>query len=92
MAPIVFSFARAAPLQGTTFIFGSWVCVANGVDGFFSHLDEGGGAVVASNPSPNQGFVVESESVFEPSETQHPAVRLGSEGPTPPSPVDELTA
>ena len=27
-----------APPQGTTFIFGSWVCVANGSGGFDSHL------------------------------------------------------
>jgi len=26
------------PLRGATFIFGSWVCVANGSGGFYSHL------------------------------------------------------
>ena len=24
--------------QGTTFVFGSWVCIANGLGGFDSHL------------------------------------------------------
>ena len=27
-----------APPQGATFVFGSWVCVANGSSGFDSHL------------------------------------------------------
>ena len=27
-----------APPQGATFVFGSWVCVANGSGGFDSHL------------------------------------------------------
>jgi len=27
-----------APPKGTTFVFGSWVCVANGLGGFDSHL------------------------------------------------------
>jgi hypothetical protein len=29
-----FKFTSAVPLQGTTFIFGSWVCVADGVGDF----------------------------------------------------------
>ena len=33
-----FVFNNVAPSQGTTFIFGSWVCVANGSGGFDSHL------------------------------------------------------
>ena len=33
-----FAFSTVAPPQGTTFVFGSWVCVANGSDGFDSHL------------------------------------------------------
>ena len=33
-----FVFSTMAPPQGTTFIFGSWVCVANGSGGFDSHL------------------------------------------------------
>ena len=27
-----------APPQGATFVFGSWVCVSNGLGGFDSHL------------------------------------------------------
>ena len=32
------AFSTMAPPQGATFIFGSWVCVANGSGGFDSHL------------------------------------------------------
>ena len=33
-----FNFGFPAIDAGTTFIFGSWVCIANGLGGFFSHL------------------------------------------------------
>ena len=33
-----FALSTTAPPQGVTFIFGSWVCVANGSGGFDSHL------------------------------------------------------
>ena len=33
-----FAFSTMAPPQGSTFIFGLWVCVANGSGGFDSHL------------------------------------------------------
>ena len=33
-----FAFSTVTPPQGATFIFGSWVCVANGSGGFDSHL------------------------------------------------------
>ena len=33
-----FAFSTMAPPQGATFIFGSWVCIANGSGGFDSHL------------------------------------------------------
>jgi hypothetical protein len=33
-----FAFSTMMPPQGATFIFGSWVCVANGSGGFDSHL------------------------------------------------------
>ena len=33
-----FAFSTMVPLKGTTFIFGSWICVANGSGGFDSHL------------------------------------------------------
>ena len=33
-----FAFSTMAFPQGTTFVFGSWVCVTNGSGGFDSHL------------------------------------------------------
>ena len=33
-----FAFSTMAPPQGATFVFGSWVCVANGSGGFDSRL------------------------------------------------------
>ena len=33
-----FAFSTTVPPQGATFIFGSWVCVANGSGSFDSHL------------------------------------------------------
>ena len=33
-----FAFATMTHPQGATFVFGSWVCVANGSGGFDSHL------------------------------------------------------
>ena len=33
-----FNFSTAMPEEGTTFIFGSWICVANIQGGFHSHL------------------------------------------------------
>ena len=33
-----FAFNTMALPQGATFVFGSWVCVANGLGGFDSHL------------------------------------------------------
>jgi hypothetical protein len=33
-----FSFTNIVLNEGTTFIFGSWICIANGLGGFNSHL------------------------------------------------------
>ena len=33
-----FAFSIMMPPRGATFIFGSWVCIANGSGGFDSHL------------------------------------------------------
>jgi hypothetical protein len=33
-----FSFTSNVLDEGTTFIFGSWICVASGLGGFISHL------------------------------------------------------
>jgi hypothetical protein len=35
---VLFKFLSPMLPEGTTFIFGSWVCVANGVDGFCWHV------------------------------------------------------
>ena len=34
-----FNFKCVVPEQGTTFVFGSWVCIADGSGGFNSHLN-----------------------------------------------------
>ena len=36
-----FSFSNVAPLQGATFVFGSWVCVANGSGKLVGSDDQG---------------------------------------------------
>jgi hypothetical protein len=33
-----FKFARSVPSQGTTFVFGSWVCIADGIGDFWRFL------------------------------------------------------
>jgi hypothetical protein len=33
-----FNFTSAVLDEGTTFIFSSWICIANGLSGFNSHL------------------------------------------------------
>jgi hypothetical protein len=33
-----FQFTRLVPSQGTTFVFGSWVCVVDGADSFHRFL------------------------------------------------------
>ena len=35
-----FAFSTMTPPKGATFIFGSWVCIANGSGGFNSHLTD----------------------------------------------------
>jgi hypothetical protein len=34
----IFKFPNPVLPEGTTFIFGSWVCIANGVGGFHRHI------------------------------------------------------
>ena len=43
-----------APPQGATFIFGSWVCVSNGLGGFDSHLTNPATLKATSSESPNK--------------------------------------
>ena len=38
MNPMVTFNSTTVPKEGTTFIFGSWICVADGQGGFHSHL------------------------------------------------------
>jgi hypothetical protein len=35
-----FSFTSTVLDEGTTFIFGSWICVANGLGGFYGYLSD----------------------------------------------------
>jgi hypothetical protein len=35
---VSFNFTSVVLDEGTTFIFGSWICIANGLGGFNSHL------------------------------------------------------
>jgi hypothetical protein len=35
---VFFNFTSAMLNEGTTFIFGSWICIANSLGGFNSHL------------------------------------------------------
>jgi hypothetical protein len=37
-----FNFTSIALDEGTTFVFGSWICIANGLGGFNSHVAESG--------------------------------------------------
>ena len=48
-----FTFNTMVLDQGTTFVFGSWVCVANGSGGFDSHL---------TNPREPEAISVESNN------------------------------
>ena len=43
-----------APPQGATFIFGSWVCVANGSGGFDSHLTNSPTLKITTLKDPNK--------------------------------------
>jgi hypothetical protein len=90
MASIVFNHADAPLLQGTTFIFGSWISVADSAGGFSNYLAEDVITHAIGNPSPDQGSIAESESVSGPPETQLPAVELGLRGLTVASSEDEL--
>ena len=49
-----FAFSTMAPPQGATFIFGSWVCVANGSGGFDSHLTNSPTLKIIASEDPNK--------------------------------------
>jgi hypothetical protein len=45
-----FNFARSDPSQGTTFVFGSWVCIADGAGNFRRFLVDMTSKTVTANP------------------------------------------
>jgi hypothetical protein len=45
-----FNFIRSVPTQGTTFVFGSWVCVADGADNFRRFLVDMRPKTLAADP------------------------------------------
>ena len=49
-----FAFSTMVPPQGATFIFGSWVYVANGSDGFDSHLTNSPALKITSSEDSNK--------------------------------------
>ena len=49
-----FAFSTVAPPQGATFVFGSWVCVANGSSGFDSHLTNSPTLKITTSESSNR--------------------------------------
>ena len=49
-----FAFSMTVPPQGATFIFGSWVCVANGSGGFDSHLVNSPTLKISMSEDPNK--------------------------------------
>ena len=58
-----FAFNTMALARGTTFVFGSWVCVANGSGGFDSHLSNPREPEAISSGSCN--FAAESSNLGE---------------------------
>ena len=48
-----FAFSTMAPPQGATFVFGSWVCIADGSGSFDSHL---------TNPPTLKAIMLESSN------------------------------
>ena len=49
-----FAFSTMAPPQGATFIFVSWVCIANGLGGFDSHLTNSPTLKITTSGDPNK--------------------------------------
>ena len=49
-----FAFSTMTPPRGVTFIFGSWVCVANGSGGFDSHLTNSPTPKSSTSEDPNK--------------------------------------
>ena len=49
-----FAFSTTVPPQGATFIFSSWVCVANGSYGFDSHLTNSPASKITTSEDSNK--------------------------------------
>jgi hypothetical protein len=49
-----FSFNTMAPPQGATFVFGSWIYIANGSGGFDSHLTNSPTLKITTSESSNK--------------------------------------
>jgi hypothetical protein len=45
-----FKFTRSVPSQGTTFVFSSWVCIADGVGDFWRFLVDMKPKIFAADP------------------------------------------
>ena len=48
------AFSTTVPPQGATFVFGSWVCVANGSGDFDSHLVNSPTLKISTSEDPNK--------------------------------------
>jgi hypothetical protein len=83
-----FSFTSIVLDEGTTFIFGSWICVANGSGGFNGHLADSRKpkASTASRCSdldnlllPDDAEEIERMSIFDAASTHATPELLGSD-------------
>jgi hypothetical protein len=54
-----FQFTRSVPSQGTTFVFGSWVCIADDVGSFHRFLVDMKPKTSAVGPSSNLDKIVD---------------------------------
>jgi hypothetical protein len=65
--------------EGTTFIFSSWICVANGLGGFNSHLVDSRNSDLDELLLPNLVWQVEKISVFNAISTHAAPELVGSD-------------
>jgi hypothetical protein len=59
-----FAFSTMASPQGATFVFGSWVCVANGLGGFDSHLTNPTTLKATSSESSNKLTGLDNQGIM----------------------------
>jgi hypothetical protein len=90
-----FNFTSAVLDEGTTFIFGSWICVANGLGGFNSHLANSRELEVSSSSQssdldefidnldelllPDLALKIEKISIFDATSTRDAQELVGSD-------------